>query len=226
MSRVARARRHHRVLSLLAFGLLALVVELAGRSLTHRVDLGRHVAAPANTRTDYYPFLLMVVKAGVALLLARLVWRMVRARLAERAGRRLLAALGGRQALVAPRVRLALSPRLWAAFFLVTALMYLVQVDAEQGSSGRWPLLGPWLHSSALPAFAVLAVFAAFAWRAVARWLNDYEEYAFATVAQATRLAARRQRPRPSHPAHAVDDLPPRRLFGLDFESRPPPLPA
>ena len=39
-----RARRHQRLLSGLAFGLLGLVAELVGRSLTHRLDVGRHVA--------------------------------------------------------------------------------------------------------------------------------------------------------------------------------------
>jgi hypothetical protein len=43
---VDRARRHQRLFSGLAFGLLALVAELVGRSLTHRLDVGRHVAAP------------------------------------------------------------------------------------------------------------------------------------------------------------------------------------
>src|ERR671936_520042 len=65
-----RARRHHRVLAASAFGLLALIAELAGRSLTHRLDVGRHVAAPSYAGADYYPFLLAGVKVGVALMLA------------------------------------------------------------------------------------------------------------------------------------------------------------
>jgi hypothetical protein len=221
---MASAKRHHRLLSGLAFGLLALVVELGGRSLANRLDIGRHVASPGNHQSDYYPILLAVVKVGIALLLARLVWRLVRAMWVERAGRRRLAALGARPSLAAPRVRLRLSPRLWATFFWVTALIYLVQVDAEGMSAGRWPLLAPWLHSSALPAFAVLSVFAALLWSVVARWLLEYESYALSTVAQAVWLARRR----PGRPAHASPavTLPPRRLFGLAFESRPPPLPA
>src|ERR671931_23748 len=91
-----RARHHQRLLSLLAFGLLALVAELAGRSLTNRLDVGRHVAAPAYAGADYYPFLLAGVKIGIALLLARLAWRFVKARTAARAGHRLLGALGSR----------------------------------------------------------------------------------------------------------------------------------
>jgi hypothetical protein len=223
MNKVGRARRHHRLLSILAFGLLALVVELLGRSLTHRVDLGRHLGAPANTSTDYYPFLLMAVKAGVALLLARLVWRLARAHSSERAGHRILAAVGARPEGTAPRVRVRLSPRLWLVFFLVTACMYLIQVDAEGASAGRWPLLAPWLHSSALPAFAVLAVFAALAWKAVAAWLTDYEQYALATIERAKRLVGKWATR--VIPPVAVQ-RPPRRLFGLAFESRPPPFPA
>ena len=225
---MASARRHHRLLSVLAFTLLALVVELLGRSLTHRIDVGRHVAPPGNTRADYYPILLAFVKGGIALLLARLAWRLVRARATERAGRRLLTALGTRSSGNAPRVQLRLSLRLVGAFFAVFAVIYLVQVDSEQGldglSAGRWPLLAPWLHSSALPVFAVLAVFAALAWRAVAQWLCDYESYAEATVAHARRIASSLA-DRPTYVARQVE-LPPRRLFGIAFESRPPPLTA
>src|SRR5213595_1280704 len=93
-----RARRHQRLFSALAFGLLALVAELVGRSLTHRLDVGRHVAAPAYSSADYYPFLLAAVKGGIALLLARLAWRFARAHAAARAARRLLAAVGTRPA--------------------------------------------------------------------------------------------------------------------------------
>jgi len=214
-----RARRHQRLLSALSFGLIALVAELAGRSLTHRLDFGRHVAAPSYAGADYYPVLLVIVKVGIALLLARLAWRLVRARSAERAALRLL---GGRAA--RPRLRLALSARLWLAFFGLTSLIFLVQNDTEGAVNGRWPLLAPWLHSSALPVFAVLAVLCAVVWAAVRGWLADYEQYAFATHARALRLAGRRDVhvPRPSL-ALAV---PPRRLFGLVFESRPPPLAA
>src|SRR3954453_17919012 len=102
-----RAHQHPRLLSALAFGLLALVAELAGRSLTHRIDLGRHVASPSYSGTDYYPILLGVVKGGIALLLARLLWRVMKARSAERAALRLV---GGRARW--PRLRVAVSARL------------------------------------------------------------------------------------------------------------------
>jgi lactoylglutathione lyase len=215
---MVRARRHQRLCTVLAFGLLALVAELAGRSLTHRIDLGRHVRSPSYAGADYYPFLLAGVKVGIALLLARLAWRVAKARTAERAARRLVAALGARPADV-PRVRLRLSPRLWLTFFAVTALMYLVQTRAE----GR-AIVDGWLHTSALPVFAVLAVVAALLWGAVQRWLADYELFATRVAEQAKRLAraaaaiVRRPRERAA--------TPPRGLFGLSFESRPPPLAA
>lgn len=218
-----RARRHQRFSSALAFALLALVAELVGRSLAHRIDVGRHVRTPSYSGADYYPFLLMAVKLGVALLLARLTWRFVRARAAARAGRRVLAALGSRPS-PAPRVRMKLSPQLWLAGFVVTSVFALVHVDVEQAASGRWPLFWPWLHTSALPVFAVLAVLVALAWGAVSRWLNEYERYAHETCARASRLASASAPPEAPHSSELA--FPPRKLFGLAFESRPPPLPA
>jgi hypothetical protein len=214
-----RARRHQRLLSALAFGLLALVAELLGRSITHQVNIGRHVATPSYSGADYYPILLAVVKGAIALLVARLAWRVLRAHAAERAALRLLGAVRRR-----PRVRLVLSVRLCLAFFVLTSVIYLVQSDAEGAAAGRWPLLSPWLHSSALPVFAVLAVLCSLVWSAVRGWLADYEEYAQASVARALRLAGRAlpSTPKPT----AVLVAPPRRIFGLAFESRPPPLVA
>jgi hypothetical protein len=218
-----RARRHQRLFAGLAFALLALVAELIGRSLTHRLNVGQHVATPSYAGADYYPFLLAAVKLGVALLFARLAWRFVRAHAAARAGRRVLDRVGSRPA-PAPRVRLDLSPRLWLTAFLATSLFYLVQQDAEQASVGRWPLLSPWLHSSALPVFAVLAVLVALAWSAVASWLNAYERYAKETCARAERIVTASPPPRSQRTETAA--APPRKLFGLAFESRPPPVPA
>ena len=218
-----RARRHQRISSALAFALLALIAELAGRSLTHRLDFGRHVDSRAYSGAEYYPFLLAAVKLGVALLAARLVWRFVRAHVAARAGRRVLTAVG-RKAAPAPRVRIDLSPRLWLTAFLATSTFYLMQTDAEQLASGRWPLLGPWLHTSALPVFAVLSVLVALAWSAVASWLRAYERYAEDTWARAGSVG--RCATLPARYARIETQAPPRKLFGLAFESRPPPLPA
>src|ERR671931_354466 len=179
---VQRARRHQRLFSGLAFALLALIAELLGRSLAHRLDVGRHVSSPSYSGADYYPFLLAAVKLGVALLLARL----------------------------------------WLAAFTVTSVFALGHVDADRAATGRWPLLWPWLHTSALPVFAVLAVLVALAWSAVSRWLNEYERYARDTCARAERLSCAAVLPR-EQPRDKVS-LPPRKLFGLAFESRPPPL--
>jgi hypothetical protein len=217
-----RARRHQRFLARLALGLLALVAELLGRSLAHRLDFGRHVGTPY-AGANYYPILLAVVKVAVALMLARVTWRFVKAHTVERAARRLLDAHGSSAPRRAPRVRLELSPKLWLGSFLVTSLMYLVQMDAEGISLGRWPLLAPWLHTAALPVFAVLAVVVALIYRAVERWLSEYESYARDTAARASRLlAAGLPMPRP-----ALGELvAPRSLFGLAFEVRPPPAAA
>jgi hypothetical protein len=219
---MVRARRHQRLLARLALGLLALIAELAGRSLAHRLDFGRHVDAPYSG-AQYYPVLLAVVKVAVALMLARVAWRFVKARTVARAARRLLAAQGFAAKPRAPRVRIELSPKLWLGSFLVTSLIYLMQVDAEGISTGRWPLLAPWLHTAALPVFAVLSVVVALVYRAVENWLSDYESYARETVARAWRSAA--QPLLVPHPTLG-ELVAPRSLFGLAFESRPPPAPA
>ncbi len=216
------ARRHQRLLARLALGLLALVAELTGRSLAHRLDVGSHVESPVSSGADYYPILLICVKVGVALMLARVAWRFGRAHAVARAGRRRLAALGTAGP-SAPRVRIQLSPRLWMLAFLSTSSIYLVQTDAEGITAGRWPLLGPWLHTSALPVFAVLAVAVALVYGAVSDWLADWESYARETAARASRLVhGTRLLPRPAADAVAT----PRSIFGLAFESRPPPLAA
>jgi hypothetical protein len=217
-----RARRHQRGLARLALLLLALVAELTGRSLAHRLDFGRHVETPYSG-AQYYPILLAVVKVAVALMLARLAWRFVKARTVACAARRLLAANGSPLARPAPRVRIELSPRLWFGSFLVTSLIYLVQIDAEGISIGRWPLLAPWLHTAALPVFAVLSVIVALVYRAVENWLSDYESYARDTAARASHLLGVSLPP----PRPTVGELvAPRSLFGLAFEVRPPPAPA
>jgi hypothetical protein len=215
-----RARRHQRLLSALAFGLLALAAELVGASLTHRIDLGRHVRSPSYSHAVYYPALIAAVKVGIALLLARLVWRLARARSTEQTARR---ALGVVRRDV-PRVRITLSPRLWLAFFAVPATAYLVQTDAGRVAHGRWPLFFPWVHSSALPVFAVLSVLLALAWSAVQRWLAEYESYVEGVAERARHLG--QGRPAGVSFPRIVLAVPPRRLFGLVLDSRPPPAPA
>jgi hypothetical protein len=212
---VERARRHQTLLARLALLLLALIAELVGRSLTHRLNFGRHVSS-SYAAAEYYPFLLAAVKVAVALMFARLAWRVVTAR-------RLLNAYRRHASSSAPRMRLELSWRLWLGAFVCTSAIYLVQTDAERLSVGRWPLLAPWLHTSALPVFAVLSVVVAVVYSTVARWLGDYETYAAETAARASEAGA--APPEVSFPV-LHDDLPPRGLFGLAFEVRPPPLAA
>lgn len=209
-------RRYHRLLSALAFCVLAVAAEVVGRSLTLRIDIGRHVAAPSYAAAAWYPFLLAALKLGIALLLARIAWRIGRARALARAGSGMLAAVG-RRGRRAPRVRLSLSPALWLRSFALTSLLYLAQADVARGG-----VLSPWLHSSALPVFAVLSVVVAVLFGAVARWLDDYEDYAHATW-RAARRASAGAAPAGIRRAGRVPP-PPRRLFGLALDSRPPPL--
>jgi hypothetical protein len=215
--------RYVRHRGIATFTLLVVTAELAGRSLTARVDRRLHVNPLANSGADYYPFLLVGVKIACALALAALLARATRARAAADAGERLLHAIGhGHER--APGLRPKLSPRVWLAAFLATSLAYLADANFEAVAGGGTPSFGPWLHTYALPIFALLAVVVAIAWR-FASWLHDVEEYADRAFARVRRIltAARRsaaRRPR------AADDTAPRRRFGLAFESRPPPLPA
>jgi hypothetical protein len=220
---VRRPRTRQRLLAALALGLLALVAELAGRSLTHRLDVGRRVGHVSYAHADYYPFLLAGVKIGVALMLARVAWRIAKAHAATRAARRFATALGVHSVRRAPRVRIELSARLWLLSFVTTSSIYLVQADTEKFAAGpwQWQLLGPWLHSSALPVFAVLSVVVAVVFQTVERWLSDYEELAARTIELAHRLTTRTLVARRwLFSARRA----PRSLFGLAFESRPPPL--
>ena len=220
-----RARAHRRLAGFGAFALLALVAEISGRSLTVRLDLGRHVATPSYSGSNYYPFLLAGVKISVALMLAALTWRFIKARSAARAARRLMHAVGAR-AERTPRVRIALSLRSWALAYALTAGIYLVQTDSERFAAGRWPLMSPWLHTSALSVFAVLSVLVVLLYGAVSRWLADYERFAEEIAAAARSLLSASAPRMRSTPRTRSDCDPPRRLFGLVFESRPPPVPA
>ena len=214
-----RARRHQRLCSALAFGLLAVLAELVGAGLTHRIDLGRHVRSPGYSHAAYYPAVLAAVKVGIALLAARLAWRLARAFAIGRTARLVPGVVTGGM----PRVRFSLSPRLWFAFFAVTATTHLLHADLDHIAAGRWALFFPWIHSSALPVFAVVSVLLALLWTIVQRWLADYEQ----VVEHAARLARSLTRRAPRAPfPHVVLAVPPRRLFGLVLDSRPPPLVA
>jgi hypothetical protein len=204
-----RARSHRRLAGVGAFVLLSLAAEVVGRSLTVRLDLGRHVPTPRYAGADYYPFLLAGLKIGVALMLAALTWRFVRARIVLR-----------RIGLAAPRVRIEAPVQTWALAFALTSGIYLLQTDSERLSNGQWPLFSPWLHTSALSVFAVLSLFVALLYRAVGQWLAECDQLVERAKTIVHRLRA-------AFVWHDVTELvPPRRLFGLSFESRPPPLAA
>lgn len=205
------------------FALLALVAELTGRSITARLDGRLHVSPLATSVAPYYPFLLAGIRLLAALALAAVAWRLIRAHATATAGEALLRTLGQR-GYRPPQLRITLSPRLWLASFGATSLWFLIQDEADRLSRGKWPLLAPWLHTWALPVFAVLAVFFSVGWGAVRTWLREVESFAAATIAFACR-ALRREAPEVSH-HRPCDVRAPRRLFGVVFESRPPPLPA
>jgi hypothetical protein len=217
---VARQLRRR---GLATFALLVVMAEVAGRSLTARVDARLHVQPLANSATSYYPFLLVGVKIVCAFALAALLARASRARAAAKAGERLLAAVGHHER-AKPRLRPQLSFRVWLAAFAASSLLYLVHFDIESSAGGRWPSLDPWLHTYSLPVFALIAVAVACAWR-FASWLHEVEDYVERTFARVRRILSDTLRITPGTPRPA-DDSAPRRRFGLSFESRPPPLTA
>jgi hypothetical protein len=215
--------KRQRSLAGLALGVLALIAELAGRSLTHRLDVGRRVGHVSYAHADYYPFLLAGLKIAVALMLARLAWRFAKAHAAARAARRIATALSVGAVRRAPRVRIELSARLWLVSFIVTASIFLAEADADQIAGGSWHLLDPWLHSSALPVFAVLSVVVAVVFRTVELLVADYEELAAEAIELVRRLT---KRTLVARRWLLSARRAPRSLFGLAFESRPPPLPV
>jgi hypothetical protein len=209
---------------LATFALLVVVTEVTGRSLTTRLDRALHVAPLANSGANYYPFLLIAVKAVAAMALAALLARAIRARATANAGGSLLRGIGHRHDGRAPRLRATLSPRIGLAAFASTSIVYLIQADAEGAAAGQWPLFSPLLHTYALPVFAALAVLVAFVW-SFARWLHDVEDFAYRTLERVRRILTAAAPPRSGY-AQPGDDGAPRRRFGLAFESRPPPLAA
>lgn len=204
------------------FALFVLVAEVVGHSLTARVDRALHVEPLAPSGASYYPFLLAGAKIAAALVLAALLARLMRGHAAAEAGHRLL----GQPRADAPRLRIALSPRIWLLSFAGTSLVYLVHADAEEIAAGRWPLLAPWLHTYALPVFAALSVLVALAW-SLARWVHAVEDYGRRTLERARLILQAALRPaRSRRRRRPADDHGPRRRFGLAFECRPPPLTA
>jgi hypothetical protein len=120
-----------------------------------------------------------------------------------------------------PKLRPQLSPRVWLAAFAATSMAYLSDANFESVTGGGTPSFDPWLHTYALPTFALLAVAVAFAWR-FASWLHDVEDYAHRMFARVRRILTAAARVTVTS-FWAADDLAPRKRFGLAFESRPPP---
>src|SRR6476661_4211959 len=208
MGRLVRKR------GLMMFVVLVVIAEVVGRSLIGHVDRRLHVEPLARPDASYYPFLLVAVKTGGALVFAWLLARATRAWAKADAGHRLLAAVGRGDERRTPRLRATLSMRVWFAAFAAMSLLYLVHADADGIAAGGWPM------------FAGLAFVVALVWR-FASWLYEVEDYAVRTIARVRRLLTAALSPSTLR-AHsrAGDDAAPRRRFGLSFESRPPPLSA
>ena len=222
-----RARRHQRGLARLALLLLALVAELAGRSLAHRLDFGRHVETPATSGAEYYPILLAVVKVAVALMLARVAWRFAKARTVARAARRLLDRAGSpRRAALRRASGSSCLPRLWLGSFLVTSLD-LPRADRRGGNLGR-PLAAARAVAAHLRAAGLRSARPSSSrscYRAVENWLSDYESYARETRRPRQPPVRRSACPVPRREPSASSS---RRAAssGSRSKSRPPPLPA
>lgn len=211
------SRRH-----LAAGALLVAVIagEVAGRWLVTHLPLVADAPQRRHRGLDAWPAVVVVAKIGIALLLARLAWRLVRARKVAAAGERILRI--GRSRVTRPAPSLGLSPRAWLASFAAMSLLYLVPTSSGEISGGCWPLVTPWLHTQALPVFAVLAVVIAVLWRTTSRWLAALEHYgerlqSLIRSAHQALCVGRRA---------SVARLTPRALFGVAFQSRPPPAPA
>ena len=194
--------------------------EVTGRWLVTRLPLLADVPRRNHGGLDVWPAVVVAAKIGFALLLARLAWRLARARSVFAAAERRLAT--PRPSADRPIPTIGLSPRAWLASFAAMSILYLVPTSGDEISAGCWPLVTPWLHTQALPVFALLAVVIAVLWRTISRWLAALEHYgerlqglirsAYRCLAVARRVSGARRTPRT--------------LFGVAFQSRPPPSAA
>ena len=191
--------------------------EVAGRWVVAHLPLVGGVPQRGHGGLDTWPAVVVAAKIGIALLLARLAWRLVKAHRTAAAGERILGIR--RLRVMRPPPAIGLSPGAWVASFVAMSVLYLIPTSSEELASGCWPLVSPWLHTQALPVFAVIAVVVAVLWRTIGCWLAALERYGerlhdLIRSAYAALLASRRASP----PSRG-----PRALFGLAFESRPPP---
>ena len=205
----------------LAAGALLVAVlagEVAGRWLAAHLPLVGDVPRRGHGGLDAWPLVVVAAKLGMALVLARLTWRTVKARRLAAAGERIVRLSPGvRHRRPLPAV--GLSPRVWLVSFTAMSLLYLVPTSTEEIASGCWPLVTPWLHTQALPVFAILAVVVAVLWRTVSRWLAALERYGERLRREVQSRGVVLFGLRPESP----DSRAPRARFGLSFESRPPP---
>ena len=203
-----------------AFLALVLAGEVAGRWVVERVPHAGHAPGRHHGGVDAWPVLVILAKVAMALLLARLAWRLSRALRLARPRERVLRALGRGGTRPAPEV--GLSPRAWLASFMAMSALYAIPTSSAEVANGCWPLLTPWLHTQAVPVFALLAVGVAILWRTVSRWLAAVERYADELGAL---VRSHRRSAAPPRPGHSVLGSP-RSRFGVCFESRPPPAVA
>ena len=191
--------------------------EVAGRWLAAHLPLVGDVPRRGHGGLDAWPLIVVAAKLGVALVLARLTWRTVKALQVAAAGERIgwLSPVGHRRPLPA----VGLSPRVWLVSFTAMSILYLAPTSTREVSSGCWPLVTPWLHTQALPVFAILAVVVAVLWRTVSRWLTALERYGERLRHQLRSRGVLLFGLGPESP----DSRAPRARFGLSFESRPPP---
>ena len=194
--------------------------EVAGRWLIAHLPLVGHVPERGHGGMDVWPAVVVAAKIGVALLLARLAWRLARAWRMAAAGERVLWRQRVHAARPGPAV--GLSRRAWLASFAAMSGLYLMPTSPGEITSGYWPLVTPWLHTQALPVFAVLAVVVAALWRTLSGWLTALERYG----ERLHRLFDRIRGVLPIRRWLSAASRTPRALFGLAFESRPPPAPA
>lgn len=201
-----------------AFLALVLAGEVVGRWTVAHLPLVGHAPRRHHGGVDAWPVLVIVAKVAVALLLARLAWRLSRALRLARPRERVLGALGRGRSRPTPEI--GLSPRAWLTSFVAMAALYVVPTSGAEVTNGCWPLLTPWLHTQALPVFALLAVGVAILWRTVSRWLAAVERYA-----DALRALVHLDRPLAAPGRRGLSSLrSPRSRFGVCFESRPPPV--
>jgi len=192
--------------------------EVAGRWLVTHLPFVGHVPQRAHVGMDAWPAVVVGAKIGIALLLARLAWRLVKAHRLAVAGERMLRIR--RWQARRPLPAIGLSPRAWLASFAAMSILYLVPTSsAELTGGGCWPLVTPWLHTQ-VPVFAVLAVVIAVLWRTLSRWLTALERYG-----ERLRSLFRFVRaPLSVGRCTSAATQSPRALFGLAFECRPPPV--